>query len=91
MPHVSGHDVVRATRERLPAACLVVVTARADDHAQELTDAGVCVVAGKPMDYAAVTKAIASCRARGGPGPHGRCHLRSSHEMRRPAVTQSAE
>ncbi len=78
MPHVDGHDVIRATRERLPSACLVVVTGQAKEHSEALADAGTCIVSDKPMDYAEVAQAIAECRARGGPGPHGRCHLRSS-------------
>jgi CheY-like chemotaxis protein len=85
MPHVDGHEVMRATRERMPTACLVVVTAKAEQNAQELADAGACIVADKPMDYAGITKAVTDCRARGGPGAHGRCHLRSPHA---PPLTQ---
>lgn len=77
MPHVDGHEVVRATREHQPDACLVVVTAKADEHRQTLVDAGACIVADKPVDYAEVAQAVAECRARGGPGAHGRCQMRS--------------
>jgi CheY-like chemotaxis protein len=77
MPVVDGHAVVRAARQRLPESCLVVVTARADETQKSLVDAGVCIVMDKPVDYDGVTKAVADCRARGGPGAHGKCHLRS--------------
>lgn len=77
MPHVDGHAVVRVTREHSPRACLVVVTARAEEKGRELADAGACIVVDKPLDLESVTKAISECRARGGPGAHGRCHHRS--------------
>jgi two-component system response regulator MprA len=77
MPHVDGHAVVRVTREHSPRACLVVVTARADEKGQELADAGACIIVDKPIDLDGVTKVISECRARGGPGAHGRCHQRS--------------
>lgn len=76
MPHVDGHAVVRATRERHPGACLVVMTTRHDDT-EGLVDAGVCIVADKPLDYEHVAKSVSECRARGGPGLHGHCHMRS--------------
>ncbi len=79
MPNVDGPAVVRATRARLPTACLVVVTGQAREYEKTLAEAGTCIVADKPLDYAEVTKAIAECRARGGPGAHGRCHMRSRH------------
>lgn len=77
MPHVDGQAVVRVTRERSPRACLVVVTARAEEKGQELADAGACMIVDKPLDLEGVTKLISECRARGGPGAHGRCHQRS--------------
>ena len=77
MPHVDGHAVVRVTREHSPRACLVVVTARADDNDQELADAGACIIVDKPVDFEGITKVIAECRSHGGPGAHGRCHQRS--------------
>jgi DNA-binding response OmpR family regulator len=78
MPHVDGHAVVKATREQHPHACLVVVTDRPEDHPTEgLVDAGVCILADKPLDYTEVTKKLSDCRARGRSGLHGRCHMRS--------------
>lgn len=77
MPHVDGHEVVRAARRHQPHACLVVATARAEEKCTDLVDAGVCIVADKPFEYEEITKAVADCRARGGPGAHGRCHMRS--------------
>jgi CheY-like chemotaxis protein len=77
MPHVDGHAVVRAAREHQPHACLVVATAKAQEKWADLVNAGACIIADKPMEYDAVTKEIASCRAKGGPGHHGRCHMRS--------------
>jgi len=77
MPHVDGHKVVRAAREHLPDACLIVTSTRAKEHEATLTGAGACLVAGKPFDYDAITKAVGECRARGGGGPgHARCQLR---------------
>lgn len=77
MPHVDGHAVLRAARENQPHACLVVATARAEENLSDLVNAGACIVADKPLEYEAVTKEIADCRSRGGPGQHGRCHMRS--------------
>lgn len=77
MPHVDGHAVVRAAREHQPHACVVVATGKADESWADLVKAGACIVADKPLEYAAVTKEIAHCRERGGPGHHGRCHMRS--------------
>jgi CheY-like chemotaxis protein len=77
MPDVDGHDVVRVAHERSPAACVVVATARADDARESLAAAGACIVAPKPLDYDAVAGEVTACRARGGPGAHGRCHMRS--------------
>jgi len=84
MPGVDGHAVARVTRERHPHACLVVVTARAEQAATALSAAGACVVADKPLDYDEVHRVVTECRARGGPGAHGRCHMRSrphGHEL----------
>lgn len=77
MPHVDGHAVVRAAREHQPHACLVVATARANEKWADLVHAGACIVADKPFDYGEITREIADCRSRGGPGRHGRCHMRS--------------
>ena len=77
MPNVDGHAVIRAARQHQPHACLVVATAKAGEKRADLLDAGVCMVSDKPFDYEEVTKEIGHCRARGGPGVHGRCHMRS--------------
>jgi len=77
MPVVDGHAVAQVTRERSPHACLVVITARADEKAEELSAAGACIVVNKPLDFDEVTKIVADCRARGGPGARGHCHRRS--------------
>jgi two-component system response regulator QseB len=77
MPRVDGEAVLQATRAHQPEACVVVATAKADDRCAELLESGACMVADKPLEYAAVAKEIADCRARGGPGPHGRCQMRS--------------
>lgn len=76
MPHVDGHAVVHAARRHQPHACLVVATARAPERVADLVAAGACIVADKPFEYDAVHREIAHCRARGGPGAHGRCHMR---------------
>lgn len=77
MPHVDGHAVVKAAREHQPHACLVVATVRANDEYHRLVDAGACIVADKPFEYDEITHEVHACRARGGPGAHGRCHMRS--------------
>jgi DNA-binding NtrC family response regulator len=77
MPHVDGHAVVRATREHQPGACVVVVTAKAQEAWPVLVGAGACMVADKPIEYDELQRAIADCRARGGPDARGRCHMRS--------------
>jgi DNA-binding response OmpR family regulator len=77
MPHVDGHAVLRAARAHQRDACLVVATARAEEKHGDLVDAGACIVSDKPFAYAEVVREIGACRARGGPGPHGRCHMRS--------------
>jgi DNA-binding NtrC family response regulator len=77
MPHVDGHAVVRATRDHRPHSCLVVVTGKADDALHDLVSAGACIVADKPVEYEDVMKALADCRARGGPAGAGGCLMRS--------------
>ncbi len=77
MPHVDGHAVVRATRKHHPRACLVVASSRVTDKGASLVDSGACIVADKPFEYDAITQAIGACRARGGPGAHGKCYMRS--------------
>ncbi len=77
MPHVDGHAVMRAAREHQPGACLIVATARGHEKWADLVRAGACIVADKPLEYDAVAKEVADCRARGGPGHHGRCHMRA--------------
>lgn len=77
MPRVDGRAVVRATRTHHPDACLVVVSGRAEENLDDLVNAGACIVAQKPLDYEEVTRSVHECRARGGPGAHGRCHMRS--------------
>jgi CheY-like chemotaxis protein len=72
MPHVDGHAVVRHARERVPHACLVVVSAKAAEKVNSLVEAGACMVADKPIDYERVTKTITDCRAR------GTCDMRSA-------------
>jgi CheY-like chemotaxis protein len=76
MPGVDGHEVVRVTRERQPHACLVVVTARAAESHDTLAQAGACIVADKPIDYHTITRTVTDCRSRGGPGAHGKCHVK---------------
>jgi CheY-like chemotaxis protein len=77
MPRVDGQMVVRAAREHVPDACVVVVTGRAAENCDDLVNAGACIVADKPFDYNVISRAVCDCRARGGPGAHGRCHMRS--------------
>jgi CheY-like chemotaxis protein len=77
MPQVDGRAIVRATRECLPAACLIVVSARADEQGRRLLDAGACIVADKPIDYDGLTQAVAECRARRGECGDGECHLKA--------------
>ncbi len=77
MPDVDGHAVVRSARVHAPEACVVVVTARAQESEQTLTEAGACLVTDKPLAYDAIMKTITDCRTHGGPGGHGRCHMRS--------------
>jgi CheY-like chemotaxis protein len=79
MPLVDGHAVVRAAREHQPHACLVVTTTQPENACEGLLNAGACFIAEKPLEYEAMTREIATCRARGGPGIGGRCHMRSRH------------
>ena len=76
MPRVSGVEVLRVAREHAPHACLIVVTTKAGMEDQ-LAEKGACIVLEKPIDYATVTKTVGVCPARGGPGIHGVCHLKS--------------
>lgn len=78
MPHVDGHAVVRVTRKHSPHACVVVVTGCAEEQAQQLVEAGACIIVDKPLDLDGVAKAITECRARAGPGAHGRCHAQTA-------------
>ena len=77
MPHIDGRAVVRAGREHQPHACLVVVIAYAEEKCADLIAAGACIVADKPFEYGTITREIVDCRSRGGPGVHGKCHMRS--------------
>lgn len=77
MPRVDGHAVVQAARAHQPGACIVVATVRAHEAYDPLVCAGVCIVAEKPLEYAEMMKHVVECRARGGPGLHGRCDMRS--------------
>jgi len=83
MPHVDGHEVVKATRKHQPHACVVVSSTLPEDKYRDLMDAGACLVADKPFEYEEITKAVTECRARGGPGEHGKCHMRSRPEGHR--------
>jgi CheY-like chemotaxis protein len=76
MPEVSGAEVVRATRQYQPAACLVVASADAREQYVGLLASGVCIVTPKPMEYAALFDELLACRERGGPGAHGTCRMR---------------
>lgn len=85
MPHVDGYAVLQVARERLPEACLVVVSAKAGEHKTTLTAAGACIVVGKPLDFDELMKTITECRASGGLGAHGRCCTGSKAHALRPA------
>lgn len=71
---VDGHQVVRAARRHHPHACVFVTTVRAGLVVVE--DA--CHILGKPIEYEAITRAVGSCRARGGPGQHGKCYMKTA-------------
>jgi CheY-like chemotaxis protein len=77
MPVLMGDAIVRATREQQPHACIVVLSALIDRHAPTLASAGACILAGKPLEYTGVVSELAACRARGGPGESGGCHMRA--------------
>lgn len=83
MPRVNGHEVVKATRRHQPHACIIVSSTLPHDRFRELVDAGACIVTDKPIDYEELAKAVIECRARGGPGAHGKCHMRSLPEEHR--------
>jgi DNA-binding NtrC family response regulator len=83
MPRVDGHAIVKATRKHQPHACVVVSSTLPDERYRELVDAGACIIADKPFEYEEVTKAVMECLARGGPGPHGKCHMRMRPEGHR--------
>lgn len=80
MPRVDGHEVLKAARKHQPHACVVVVSTLTEQRYRDLVDAGACIVADKPFEYDEITKAVTECRARGGPGAHGKCHMRSRPE-----------
>jgi CheY-like chemotaxis protein len=77
MPRPDGRAVIRAARERQPRACLVVASVRAEERKLELSQAGVCIAADKPIEYDDIIAAVAECRRLGGPGAHGRCRMRT--------------
>ncbi|HXX65535.1 MAG TPA: response regulator, partial [Polyangiaceae bacterium] len=81
MPQTDGHAVLRVARDCVPAACLVVATARALDKGQELSEAGACMVTDKPMDYDAVVKIIGECRRQGGARARGACPMQSTGRL----------
>jgi DNA-binding NtrC family response regulator len=83
MPRVDGHEVVKATRKHQPHACVVVASTLAEQRYRDLVDAGACIIADKPFEYDEITKAVTECRARGGPGANGKCHMRSRSEEHR--------
>jgi CheY-like chemotaxis protein len=94
MPKVDGLAVVQAARARLPGACLIVVTGRADEHADALRAAGVCIIVDKPMDFAKLTASIEGCRAHQSVAADGACATRPVEgepaliELRRPRPAQ---
>jgi len=83
MPHVDGHEVVKATRKHQPHACVVVSSTLPEGKSRDLVDAGACVIADKPFEYDEIARVVTECRARGGPGAHGKCHMRSLPEGHR--------
>lgn len=76
MPEVDGHAVVRTARARQPHACVVVVTGRAEEERDALAEAGACIVADKPIDYDAITRAVEECHLSGGRAGRGTCPAR---------------
>jgi len=79
MPHVGGAEVVRAARQLAPGACVVVSTG--NPEGRRLVEAGACMVHDKPIDYDAIVVAVGACRARGGPGDGGTCHMKTAGEQ----------
>jgi CheY-like chemotaxis protein len=65
MPVVDGAAVTRAARESSPTACIVVTNRGVADR-NRLEDDGACLVLEKPLEYEAMHRAIAACRAAGG-------------------------
>ena len=76
MPDTDGRAVMRIARGCMPRVCLVVATARALDAHEELSEAGACIVADKPLDYDEITRMIAACR--GQASPDGECPIRAA-------------
>ncbi len=74
MPQLSGEVVVRTARQHHPTACIFVSSARR--HPAMAEEA--CHVFEKPIDYEELTRAVAECRARRGPGRHGGCYMKPS-------------
>jgi CheY-like chemotaxis protein len=97
MPKVDGLAVVHAARAHLPGACLIVVTGRADEHADALRAAGVCIIVDKPMDFAKLTASIDNCRAHQRVEADGACATRPEEgapaliELRRPSGSTPAQ
>jgi CheY-like chemotaxis protein len=77
MPGTDGYAVVRAAREHVPGACVVVISATGRGVEQHLAQAGACGMVDKPMDFEHVTRVVAECRRPGGPRSSGECHLKS--------------
>jgi CheY-like chemotaxis protein len=90
MPHVDGHEVIRAARAHHPDACIAVVSASAREECARVAAAGACMVSDKPVAYDEITQVMDACRALRGPGQQDPCPMRSRphHErlvpLRRP-------
>ena len=65
MPVVDGAAVTRAARRSSPTTC-IVVTNRGAANRSRLEDDGACLVLEKPIEYEAMHREIAACRAVGG-------------------------
>ena len=63
---------------QIPPAETKDATAKALEVAPSLLAEGVCVVADKPLDYAALFSFLATCRARGAPERHEGIFLRAA-------------
>ena len=72
-----GEEIVREVREYQPHACLMVVGCDTRLHHQDVVHAEACFVSDQSLDYASLVADVLACRARGGPGAQGTCHLRS--------------